>query len=216
MQVFLVNAGYILMLAALLIGDILWLRTTLVAAQIFIIAYNVVIDNPTVAAWNTVFVSINTVQVVRLALKRRPVKIPEELNSLYNTVFFLLGPREFLNFWNQGQSASCENTVIVSEGQKPDKLYLITNGLVEAKKNEQIVAKLGAGQFVADMSLVSGEAASATVVANGGVSYHAWNTHDLNTIKKTDRDLYAKIQATLGYELAAKIRRANETKTTLT
>ena len=62
----LINSGYFLMLSALLVRDILWLRAILIAAQISLFSYALLSANQSAAFWNGLFVLINTVQVIRL------------------------------------------------------------------------------------------------------------------------------------------------------
>lgn len=62
----LVNLGYIFMLAALTVRDILWLRILLVSAQLSLFSYGLITSNTPVAFWNALFFVINSYQVVRL------------------------------------------------------------------------------------------------------------------------------------------------------
>ena len=56
-------------------------------------------------------------------------------------------------------------TVVVREGDPGDSLCIIVSGSVEVLKSEQPVARLQAGDFFGEISLIDGEPRSATVVA---------------------------------------------------
>ncbi len=55
--------------------------------------------------------------------------------------------------------------VIEKEGGSAVAFYLITNGSVEIRKGEKMVAKLGRGQFFGEMALIDKQPRSATVVS---------------------------------------------------
>ncbi len=52
----LINLGYVLMLLAFAVRDILWLRSILIGGQLSIMAYALSINNNIVAFWNILFV----------------------------------------------------------------------------------------------------------------------------------------------------------------
>ena len=57
--------------------------------------------------------------------------------------------------------------VIEKEGGFGVAFYLITDGSVEVRKAEKVVAKLGRGQFFGEMALIDKQPRSATVVSAG-------------------------------------------------
>ena len=74
----LINLGYALMLVALLMRDILWLRIILIVAQSTLGIYGLMIHNAPVAAWNFIFVGLNVARAVRLLGERRPIHLPRD------------------------------------------------------------------------------------------------------------------------------------------
>ena len=71
------------MFTALLVRDILWLRSILIAAQTSLFSYGMAISNYAVAFWNGLFVLINIIQVARLVRERRPIDLPTDLIDIY-------------------------------------------------------------------------------------------------------------------------------------
>ena len=47
-------------------------------------------------------------------------------------------------------------------------------------RNENILNTLGRGKFIAEMSLITDEPASANIYSNNNVEYIAWNQNELN------------------------------------
>ena len=97
------NIGYALTFIALAIREVLWLRTTLTAAQISLFTYHFFYaENNFASFWTIVFVFVNTYNIVKILLERRPKIIPDEIRDLYEGIFKNLTTSEFLYFWNMG------------------------------------------------------------------------------------------------------------------
>jgi len=194
----LVNLGYIFMLAALTVRDILWLRVMLISAQLSLFSYGMVTNNFPVAFWNILFFIINSYQVVRLIQERRPIDLPGDLLELYEKIFSSMRRREFLYLWNMGFINEVIDEQIVKKGTKQKNLLMVLSGKVDVKNKERIIAKLARGSFVAEMSFLTGETATADVFAKGRVKYISWDQHKLHSLKQLNPDLLIKIQNILG------------------
>jgi CRP-like cAMP-binding protein len=57
------------------------------------------------------------------------------------------------------------NEIIVREGEKTDGLYVVLSGEVEARKGDQVLARLKEGELFGEISLLSKTPATATVLA---------------------------------------------------
>ena len=191
---------------ALLVRDVLWLRGILMISQTLMISFSIVSSRDYITFWNGVFFTINTVQVIRLLLERRPIVLPPELEEIYNRVFSVMEKREFLYFWNTGKIFKVENDFLCEEGKVPQELMLIFKGEVSVMKNKKEVVKLQKGAFVAEMSFMTGEGATADVKAIGDVEFIAWDSEKLANLKLANPDLMIKIQVILGKDLTEKLK----------
>jgi CRP-like cAMP-binding protein len=206
----LVHFGYLLQLFALLARDVLWLRGILVAAQSVLATY-AYLRGPEFLPyvfWNALFVLINLYWVVRLLRERAAVKLPEELRETYEKHFAALAPPEFLRLWRAGKPGRAQDAQIVRQGTRPDALYFLLSGEVAVRSHGRELARLAAGSFVAEMSLLTGENTTADVHAVGAVEYLAWPAADLARLRQRSPMLWSKVQSVLGHDLVEKIRRA--------
>jgi len=206
MQDVLINIGYILMLGAFVVYDILWLRSILISAQLSLLSYGVFTDNFAVAFWNALFVVINTIQVIYLIRQRRPIDLPTDLLDLCENYFKDMRRREFLYFWNMGSIKKVNDKLLIKHGEYQKEVSLLLSGLVEVKNNNIKIAELTRGSFIAEMSFLTGKPASADVYANGTVRYIAWNKKKLKDCQKLKPQLLIKIQNILGKDLAEKVK----------
>ena len=205
------HLGYGLMLLALAVRDILWLRSILVFAQLSLAAYAIMANNMAVAFWNVLFVCINSIQVVRILKERRPVELPADAADLYTEMFSVMSRREFLFFWQRGTINEVCDTWITREGERQNELSLILSGTVQVVKNGSAIARLSRGSFIAEMSFLTGEPASADVIAQGRVHCISWQQETLRSLEQANPQLLIKIQGVLGRDLVDKIRTASGT-----
>lgn len=210
MTQFLVNLGYILMLLAMLVRDILWLRAILISAQLSLFSYCILIENYTVAFWNFLFFVINGIQVVRLVRERRPIDLPPEITDLYDNIFSSMRRREFLNLWHMGSIKDAENEQLIAANRVQKKLFLILSGKIRVEKNGDLITKLGRGSFLAEMSFLTGNPATADAFADGKVCYIFWEQQKLNDLQKINSDLFIKLQNILEKDLSEKVKAGTE------
>ena len=91
-----------------------------------------------------------------------------------------------------------------------NELFLILSGSVEVVKSGKHLANLSRGNFIAEMSFLSGEPASADIIAKGDVQYITWNQDKLKSLEQLNSELLIKIQNILGKDLVGKIKAASE------
>ena len=208
-MIYILNSGYLLMLVALAIRNMLVLRVVLISAQGLLTAYHLITGNYIVLIWNCLFLAINLFQVAVLLRQRRPVIIPEEAIDIYEDTFPEMSKRQFLYFWQIGKEETQEPGTIVSEGDALDKVMLILSGTASVIKNGREIAELTRGSFVAEMSFLSGEPASADVACEQPVTVITWSQENLRNLKSLNFELWMKIQHVLSKDLVGKIKRTS-------
>ncbi len=207
---FLINGGYLLMLAGLLARDILWLRVILVISQSVLGVYAYRVGNMPMTFWNFVFVTINLIRIVGLLSERRPIRLPRDQELIYQQVFLPMSRREFLYLWGMGEEQRIDGRQLVRQGERQRDLVLMLDGEVVVRKDGKNLARLGRGSFVAEMSFVSGEPASADVIADGAVRCRAWLQEKIQSLDQLNPRLLIKLQKILARDLSNKIKAANQ------
>lgn len=203
--VIILNCSYVFIALALLLRDILWLRAAWTAGQVCMILYGLLSLEPVIMAWNSLFFSLNMLQVMRIIRERQDVHVPEELEDLREKVFPLMSKREFLKFWNMGQVRSVTDERIVSQGDQQKLLFLIMDGKVNVDKSGLKVVRLGRNSFFAEMSFLTDMPAAADVTAVDTVKFNSWEQEQVHGFRETDPELYIKIQSAVSRDLVRKI-----------
>ncbi len=202
------NISYLLTVIALLVRDILILRSIIIAGELGFVIYGAH-SNHIIMYWNMLFMTINFVQVVRLIRERRPVPIPEDLQDIYKNIFSELTTREFIYFWNMGKNITIEDKYLCRRNEIQKELLLILEGEVSILKDDVQVAKLTRGCFVAEMSFLTGEPASADVKCVGHVKCISWSQLKIHNLNHINSGLLMKIQLILGKDLSKKVKKQN-------
>ena len=204
------NIAYVLTLAGLAVRNFLVLRLLMISAQVLLIYAGAVRGNPIVVFWNSVFLVINLYRTITLLLERRKVKLPEDLQDIYDLHFFQMTGREFLRFWKLGEDRAMQGGYIIRKGQKADSVYMITSGKVYVQNNINTVAILGRGDFVGEMSFISGKSASADVLSDMDITLRVWKSSDLLQLKEKNNNFWIKVQQTLSHDLVTKVRKSTD------
>ncbi len=195
---------------AYLVRDMAWLRAITILAASCTLPYFYYQAEPLYSAmgWQIAFIVINGINLTILLLERRPVKLNDEQRWLHERTFRTMSAREMLKVLDKGQRRQLESgDVLVREKAHIDQLILLLEGQAEARVGGQFKAELEAGDFVGEMSLVTGEPTSAEVVARTAIRYMVWDREDIQRIYHRQPELKDAIQAMLGMDMARKLAR---------
>ncbi len=206
---YLLHCSYALYLFSYSVRDILWLRILSVVGTGFLITYNLLPAsvNLTPVAWMSLFTVINGIQIVILILERRPVAMSDEETELYNSLFHSLAPRDFLRFLKVADRRDAKpGDIIIKQGGPVGGVILLTRGRGQIHVDDQVIAHSPAGQFLGEMSYLTGDPASAQVSAAQSSSYLFWPTGRLSDFFAANPPLSASFNAILGVDLVAKVK----------
>lgn len=208
---YLIHVANVLFLLSYLVRDILWLRTLTIVAIASLLPYYAGNGLYAPIAWNGVFIAINLFQVYRLLLERRPVRLSLEQQRLYRLGFDRLSPRDFLRLLECARWESVDDEVVlVEQGRALERLTVLAEGAARVEVDGQWVSALGPGQFVGEMSYISGEPACARVTAERGGRCVHWSRATLERLLSDRSDLRASLQNIIGTDLACKLRRGTD------
>ena len=91
-----------------------------------------------------------------------------------------------------------EGTVIVREGDFANHFMAIEEGTAEVRKGDEKVGELGPGDIFGEMGLLEKEKRSASVVATSRVRLIKIERWELQRMKKTLPDVFARIDRLAG------------------
>lgn len=206
MTPYLVHIAYVLMLSAFVARDILWLRGLLVCAQIVLATYAALIQVTSIAGWNLLFMCINLYWVGRILHERRAVDLPPDLTGWYQQCFSPLSRGEFLRWWKAGHREWLrDDTRLTWDGVQPEALFFILAGTARVVRDGVFVCDLLPGQFIGEMSVITGEPANADVRTVGDAEVIWWRMADVLEMRERQPALWGRFQSVIGRDLVEKI-----------
>lgn len=211
-SIVLLNVYYIGVAIAFLVKDILALRIIMILAGISMITHGVLTENNIVIFWISLFTIINTIQVIRIIYENRGIKLMKEQEELYKLVFGDMTRKEFQRLWVLGELITIEEkTKLISDADKPKKVFCIINGQAIVSKNKEELARLSQGSFLAEMSYLTGKEASADVTSSTNLTYICWTHKKLERLKEINPLVYSKFHLIISKDISAKLKKVSDT-----
>jgi Cyclic nucleotide-binding domain len=209
--IFFGHAASVLTMGAYLLKDMLWLRVLTIASCFAGITFNYFVPATplwTVIYWNVLFVIINVVQIGIIIKERAGVEFTEEEKELHDTLFKNFAPFEFMKLMRIGNwRVAQEGDVLATEKQPLDAVMLIYNGSLAVETNGQEVARLKDGNFIGEVSFITGGTASATVRALTPTRYIAWPKTAVSALLNRNPSMRVAMQSLLSTDLSKKLMR---------
>ena len=138
--------------------------------------------------------------------ERRIRNIPEEVRDLYEDIFKELTTSEFLYFWNIGTIKKYHNEHLIHSGEKQNSLLLILSGKANVQVGNSTIANLYRGSFIAEISFLTNEPASADVISKNELICILWKNERLKILKEQNANFWMKLQHTLTADLIKKVK----------
>jgi len=204
------NFCYLILAISYLVVNIFWLRLLAILALGLEGIYFYFASEPPLwigIAWAFIFVAINLVQLARLTHERYRVKHSEHERLLRKGIFRDLNTVGFNRLLGIGRWRDVEEgAVLTREDQPVEEIILIAEGGAEVEVGGRLVATLHSGSFCGEMSFLTKDNASATVVASGPCRLFAVNKEKLTALFEKDNDIKTAIHGVIGRDLAYKLK----------
>lgn len=207
----LTHLPYALLVISMLMNDMGWLRAIAIAAGLIRIVNRSFFEiDPIIVFWEVIFVSVNVVQLLILwyyAKRHRFSHDEQRFASIMPTSIDRRTIRRLLRLARLRQAT--EGQQLTHEGQPVAELIFIADGVMQIEQGGRIVAVCGPGDFVGEMSFVTGAPASATAIAARPLRYLAFDQLRLRAAIEADGDLRQALDASLNHNLVGKLAKAN-------
>ncbi|MBN9017593.1 MAG: cyclic nucleotide-binding domain-containing protein [Rhizobiales bacterium] len=208
------NLTYIVVGISWLLTNIMWLRIVAVIGLCLEITY--MSQQPggpvwTTMGWDTVFITINLVQLAILVRDRLSLKLTKEERVYLAPVLERLDKAQIARMLRTGGWKTLEpGTMITREGDPVSDLTLICAGRAEVKVHDAILAHVGPGVFIGEIAFTTGRPATASVMVTETVRILALDQAKLRQLCKQDQQIASAIYALIGGGLADKMHASNE------
>jgi hypothetical protein len=202
---------YFLLIVSMLMRRMVWLRSFAVASGVAKIVYRAFfVFDPVSVLWETVFVLVNIGQLLLICYYERHHRFTDDQRHFVDSMPASVERRalkRLLGFATVREVPA--DAVLVREGEVVKDLLYVATGVARIESGGRIIAVCGPGDYLGEMSFLSGEPATATVVASKPMRVLAFDQQRLHAAVASDAAIHRAMEAGLNRNLVGKLVRAN-------
>jgi hypothetical protein len=202
---------YFLLILSMLMRRMVWLRILAVGSGLTKIVYRAfLVVDPVSVLWETIFTLVNIGQLIVIRYYEYHHRFAEEERHFADNmpagiersaIKRLLELSELVRF-DTGDR-------LTVEGQQVNELMYVADGIVKIEKGDKIIAICGPGDYVGELSFLSGEPASATASVVKPARVLSFSQEKLRSAIAGNAALGRTLESALNRNLAGKLVRAN-------
>ncbi len=200
------------LIAAMIPHQVRHIRLLGLAAGVFGIVYFALKDGiGTGLAIAVAFTIINVARLLELRQRARAGVMTREERELFDHVMRIEEPSQQsrlrdLMIWEDVSVG----TQLIDQGQVDPPLIYIASGRAEIERDLAVISECGAGEFLGEMSHVSGERASATVTVTQDMRMARLDRDALGQLARSLPEIGKTVDRAFNRSLAVKVLRMNE------
>jgi len=158
-----------------------------------------------------IWISVSVVGITRYYILTHSSELTPEEQAFKEATVPGLGrieARRLLDLasWGEGEPGMC----LTRQGERNSNVYYLLGGKAEVRVDDVPLAELGDHNFVGDMSLSTGEGATATVELTEPGRYVAFPVEPLNRLLSRDTEIRRHLKAALSGHLVGKLLRTSQ------
>lgn len=203
---------YFLLIVSMLQRRMVLLRVFAVSAGIAKIIYrSVFLFDPVSVLWETVFVLVNVIQLLLIWYYEYHHRFDEEHQHFADNMPDTVDRSAIKRLLDLADLQRYEpGKVLTTEGDKVTQLVYIADGIVKVEHAQRVVAICGPGDYIGELSFLSGNAANATATVVKPTRALVFDQAKLTTAIASDAQLRRTLESALNKNLAGKLTRAND------
>lgn len=207
------HAAYVLLVTSMLMRTLLWLRLFVIASALLAVAYaGFILNDPVSVFWESCLVLVNVTQLVVTHWRSLRARFTEAEAAFVAQHLPGLTRGDARALIDRGRWEDLEaGARLAVEGQPVDHLSYIAEGSVEVLVEGRRVASCGPGDFIGEMTALTGLPATATAVAAGPVTIWRIEATALREMTRRHDVLSREVEAAFARAYRDKIMAMNKT-----
>ncbi len=202
--------SYALLIAAVLAPGMASLRLLVALAAIVALARALWVGDMVSAVWMGLLLGACLLLLGRAWYERRSVRFTDEEQGMLDSLVAGLSKSRARHLIDQGMWLSGkEGDVLTREGEPVGHLYFLAEGEARVMSLGRQVGRCRAGDLIGELTVLSGETASATVILNGPARFWCAPAEDLRPYVEAHDDIKRAIEHGFATALKAKLRASN-------
>lgn len=206
------HIAYALLITSMLMRNMNWLRALAILAGSTSTVFYFFIGDAVSMFWEALFTLVNAAQLLILQIENRRGKFSAEEAMFIATCLpdvERAHARKLvqLGAWTQVQEA----TILITENIAPAKLKFIVSGRAAVSRDGRPLGEVGPGDFIGEMSYLTGKDATATVVTTEEVHFLAFDRDRLRDHLAKNPEVRHALESSFNRNLVTKLTKSNET-----
>ena len=204
------HVSYMLLIGSMLMRKMFYLRLLALSAGSFSAAYYFTTGDPVSLFWELVFSLVNATQLLILFVENQRGNFSAEEQAFVETV--LKGverghSRQLLKLgaWTEVGDAHA----LIHEDTTPALLFYIINGSARVDRHGREIGMVGPGDFLGEMSYLTGKRATATVTTLTPMRYLAFEREALRAFLAKNPDVRHALESGFNRNLVDKLVKTN-------
>ncbi len=204
--------GFVLLIAAAVAPRIRAVRLLLGAAALLWLGRALWQGDFVTAAWAGALLGLCLILVGRSLWDNSNVRFTADERTMLDTLFAGLPKSRARHLIDQGMWLhGKEGDMLTREGEPVDHLYYLAEGEARVLSLGRLVGVCRPGDLIGELTVLSGETASATVILNSAARFWCAPADDLRPYVEAHEDVRRAIEHGFATVLKAKLRASNRT-----
>lgn len=203
---------YLLLIISMLMRRMVWLRTLAVGAGLAKIVYRAFfVFDPISVFWEAVFVLVNIGQLLVIWYFERHHRFHGDEKVLVESLPIAIERRAVRRLLRLARSRElARGEALTREGEPVSTLSFVASGVFTIARGGEIVAACGPGDYVGELSFLTGQPATATATATKPARVLQFEQAELREACARDDALRRVLEMGLNRNLAGKLSRPHQ------
>ncbi len=204
------HLAYVLLISSMMMRNINWLRALAIMAGTISAFYYWTLDDKVSMFWEALFTLVNIGQLLILQVENRRGSFSEDEKYFIQTCLPNVErahARRLMKIgaWTQVE----EDTVLIVEDTNPEQLKFVVSGSALVTHAQRPIGKIHKGDFLGEMSYLTGKTASATATTLETVRYFAFDKERLRDHLARNMEVRHALETSFNRNLADKLVKSN-------
>lgn len=208
------HLNYLLIILSVSMSNMRWLRVFAIASGLTgVVYYGFMVSDAVSATWEFIFTVINVIQLAIVLLAGRRRRMTDDEILFVQTVLPTLEPNlRALMLKLARWEVMLPGEVLMREGDVEPRLVFIAAGAAGIEKNGSVVGVCGPGDFLGEMSFLSGRPASATVRVANEIRCCVYEPGEIKALTRRHPAIRHALEYSFNRNLIGKIERMNDAR----
>lgn len=204
------HISYVLLIGSMLMRRMLYLRTLALLAGTFSAGYYYTTGDSVSMFWETTFALVNAAQLLVLFIENRRGRFSAEEQKFIDAVLSGVERAQARRLVKLGAwTEVADGVVLIREESTPDHLYYVVDGAARVDRDGRTIGSVGPGDFLGEMSYLTGKPASATVETTAPMRYLAFERGQLRAHLARNEAVAHALEASFNRNLVDKLVKTN-------